>query len=116
MVSNLYGRFPLKIPMRKDIPIVFLTNCYTASAGEMTAISLVGRKNTYVVGETTAGCNTVVQGSRIKKDAGLNLSTDHVVDRNSKIYTIHIQPDIEVLQGGDLKDLKDKKIIKQRNC
>jgi hypothetical protein len=36
-----------------------------------------------------------------------------VVDRNSKIYTSHIQPDVEVLQGDNLEDLKkDKKIIK----
>lgn len=110
---ELVRQVPLKVPMRKDIPIVVLTSCYTASAGEMTAISLIGRKNTYVVGEPTADYTTAVQGFRINKDAGLNLSTDHVVDRNSKIYTSNIQPDVEVLQGDNFEDLKkDKKIIK----
>jgi len=103
----------LKIPLKKDIPIVILTSCYTASAGEMTAISLIGRKNTYVVGEPTADYTTAVQGFRINKDAGINLSTDYVVDRNSKIYKSSIQPDVEVLQGDNFEDLKkDKKIMK----
>lgn len=110
---ELVRQVPLKIPIRKDITIVVLTSCYTASAGEMTAISLIGRKNTFVVGEATADYTTAVQGFRINKDAGLNLSTDHVVDRNSKIYTSNIQPDVEVLQGDNFEDLKkDKKIIK----
>jgi len=103
----------LGIPLKKDIPIVILTSCYTASAGEMTAISLIGRKNTYIVGEPTADYTTAVQGFRINKDAGINLSTDYVVDRNSKIYKSSIQPDIEVLQGDNLENLKkDKKIMK----
>lgn len=103
----------LKVPLKKDIPILILTSCYTASAGEMTAISLIGRKNTYIVGEPTADYITAVQGFRINKDAGLNLSTDLVFDRNSKVYTSNILPDVEVLQGDNLEDLKkDKKIIK----
>ncbi|WES98215.1 S41 family peptidase [Chryseobacterium arthrosphaerae] len=102
----------LKIPIKKDIPVVILTSCYTASAGEMTAISLIGRKKTYIVGEPTADYTTAVQGFRINEDAGLNLSTDYVTDRNSKIYKSSIQPDIEVLQGDNLENLKkDKKIL-----
>ena len=110
---ELVRQIPLKVPIRKDIPIVVLTSCYTAIAGEMTTISLIGRKNTYVVGEPTADYTTAVQGFSINKDAGLNLSTDNVVDRNSKIYTSHIQPDVEVLQDDNFEDLKKgKKIIK----
>lgn len=103
----------LKSPIKEDIPIVILTSCYTASAGEMTAISLIGRKNTHIVGEPTADYTTAVQGFAINKDAGLNLSTDLVIDRNLKIYTRHILPDVEVMQGDNLENLKkDKKIIK----
>lgn len=110
---ELDSKTQLKIPLKKDIPIVILTSCYTASAGEMTAISLIGRKNTYIVGEPTADYTTAVQGFRINKDAGINLSTDYVVDRNLKIYTSNIQPDIEVLQGDNFEDpKKDKKIMK----
>ncbi len=109
---ELVRKTQLKIPIKQDIPIVILTSCYTASAGEMTAISLIGRKNTFVVGEPTADYTTAVQGFKINKDAGLNLSTDYVVDRNSKVYTNNVHPDTEVVQGDNLEDLlKDKKIL-----
>lgn len=110
---ELVRQVQLKTPIKKDIPIVILTSCYTASAGEMTAISLIGRKNTSVVGEPTADYTTAVQGFKVNADAGLNLSTDYVVDRNLKIYKSHITPDFEVMGGDDLENLmKDKKIIK----
>lgn len=109
---ELVRKTQLKIPIKQDIPIVILTSCYTASAGEMTAISLIGRKNTFVVGEPTADYTTAVQGFKINKDAMLNLSTDYVVDRNSKVYTNNVHPDTEVVQGDNLEDLlKDKKIL-----
>lgn len=110
---ELVRQVKLKMPIKKDTPIVILTSCYTASAGEMTAISLIGRKNTYVVGEPTADYTTAVQGFKINSDAGLNLSTDYVVDRNSKVYKSPIKPDLEVTGGDDLENLmKDKKIMK----
>jgi len=110
---ELVRKTELEDPLKKDIPIVILTSCYTASAGEMTTISLIGRKNTYIVGEQTADYTTAVQGFRINKEAGINLSTDYVVDRNSKIYKSSIQPDVEVLQGDNFEDpKKDKKIMK----
>lgn len=101
--------------IRKDVPIVILTSCYTASAGEMTAISLIGRKNTFVVGEPTAGYTTAVQGFTINDYAGLNLATDYVHDRNLKVYKNQILPDIEVLQGDNIEDFRnDTKIIEAR--
>lgn len=57
---ELLRQTQLKNPIRKDIPIVILTSCYTASAGEMTALSLIGRQNTYIIGEPTAGFTTAV--------------------------------------------------------
>ncbi|WP_148043504.1 S41 family peptidase [Chryseobacterium sp. G0240] len=103
----------LDYPIKTDIPVVILTSCYTASAGEMTAISLIGRNNTFIVGEPTANYTTAVQGFEINSDAGINLSTDYVVDRNLKVYKSNILPDFEVLGGDNLEDLKnDHKIIK----
>ncbi|WP_353145486.1 S41 family peptidase [Chryseobacterium sp.] len=103
----------LDYPIKTDIPVVILTSCYTASAGEMTAISFIGRNNTFIVGEPTANYTTAVQGFEINSDAGINLSTDYVVDRNLKVYKSNILPDFEVLGGDNLEDLKnDHKIIK----
>ncbi|MDE5518203.1 S41 family peptidase [Elizabethkingia meningoseptica] len=111
--NELVRKVGLNNTIKKDTPIVILTSCYTASAGEMTAIALIGRKNTFVVGEPTADYTTAVQGFSINADAGLNLSTDYVVDRNLKIYKSNIKPDFEILGGDHLEDLKkDKKIMK----
>lgn len=103
----------LEHTIKSDIPVVILTSCYTASAGEMTAIALIGRKNTTIIGEPTANYTTAVQGFLINDQAGINLSTDYVVDRNQKIYKGNITPDVEVLGGDQLEDLNsDSKILK----
>jgi C-terminal processing protease CtpA/Prc len=103
----------LNYPIKENIPVVILISPYTASAGEMTTISMIGRKNTYLVGELTADYTTAVQGFKINEYAGLNLSTDYVIDRNQKIYKNNIQPDFKIINGDDLENLKnDKKIIK----
>lgn len=110
---ELTRKTDLNFPIKENIPIVVLTSPYTASAGEMTTISLIGRKNTYLVGEPTANYTTAVQGFKINKDAGINLSTDYVIDRNLNVYKENIQPDFEILNGDDLDNLnKDRKIIK----
>lgn len=98
-------------PKLQETPLVILTSTYTASAGEMTAISLIGRSKTWVVGEATADYTTAVQGFKINTYTDINLSTDNVVDRNRKVYKSSIVPDIEVIGGDDLDDmLNDKKI------
>lgn len=109
----LERKIDLDYPIKTDIPLVILTGCYTASAGEMTAISFIGRNNTFIVGEPTANYITAVQGFKINDNAGINLSTDYVVDRNLKVYKSNILPDFEILGGDNLEDLKnDHKIIK----
>lgn len=93
------------------VPLAILTSSYTASAGEMTAISLIGRPHTIVIGETTANYITAVQGFKINVNAAINLSTDYVVDRNKKVYTNSIVPDREVIGGDNFDEmLKDEKI------
>lgn len=102
----------LKMPVG-DKPIIILTSCYTASAGEMTTIAFIGRNKTFIVGEPTANYTTAVQGFKINKSAGINLSTDYVVDRNLKIYKGNIKPDFEITGGDNLENFnKDSKIIK----
>lgn len=109
---ELERKLVLKRPIG-NLPVVVLTSCYTASAGEMTAISFIGRDKTFIAGEATANYTTAVQGFKINKFAGINLSTDYVVDRNQKVYKSNITPDIEVMGGDNLDNLyKDRKIIK----
>lgn len=110
---ELENKKALENPVKGTIPIIILTSCYTASAGEMTAISFIGRNNTFIVGEPTANYTTAVQGFKINSVAGINLSTDYVIDRNRKVYKNNITPDFEIVGGDDLENLKnDRKIIK----
>ncbi|MGL5235459.1 MAG: S41 family peptidase [Empedobacter falsenii] len=96
-----------------DVPIVVLTSNYTASAGEMTAISLIGRPNTYTVGESSANYTTAVQGFEIDDNSAINLSTDYVFDRNKRKYIQPINPDYEIINGDNFENLyEDAKVIK----
>ncbi|CAM3681191.1 S41 family peptidase [Sphingobacterium prati] len=111
--NRLDRKTALTYPIANDVPLVILTSCYTASAGEMAAISFIGRNNTFIVGEKTANYTTAVLGFKINDYAGINLSTDYVVDRNLKVYKSYISPDVEVVGGDNLTALKkDHKIIK----
>lgn len=111
--NELVRSAKLNYPIKEDIPLIILTSCYTASAGEMTAISFIGRKKTYLVGEPSASYTTAVQGFEINKSSGINLSTDYVIDRNLKIYKTNIEPDFSILGGDNFEDfVNDKKINK----
>jgi len=110
---ELNSKTTLKNSLKEAVPVIILTSCYTASAGEMTAISFIGRNRTFIVGEPTANYTTAVQGFKINNIAGINLSTDYVIDRNQKIYKNNIIPDFEIIGGDDMENLKnDHKIIK----
>ena len=95
----------------KAVPVAVLTGGYTASAGEVVAISFSGRKNTVLVGENSAGYTTANQGFKINKDAGLNLAVDFDADRNGNVYTHQVVPLIKVSGGDNFESLEqDKKI------
>ncbi|QJB35564.1 S41 family peptidase [Chitinophaga oryzae] len=111
--TRLERKSGLAYPNKARIPIVILISGYTASAGEMTAISFIGRPNVYLVGEPTANYTTAVQGFEIGETAAINLSTDYVIDRNRKIYKNSIIPDFEILSGDNFENMyEDDKIRK----
>ncbi|SKA39635.1 Peptidase family S41 [Chitinophaga eiseniae] len=111
--TRLERKSGLAYPDKARIPVVMLISGYTASAGEMTAISFIGRPNLYLVGEPTANYTTAVQGFEIGKSAAINLSTDYVIDRNHKVYKTSIVPDFEILNGDNFENVhEDAKIRK----
>lgn len=100
-------------PIKKDIPIAILISGYTASSGEMTAITTIGRDKSILIGEPTAGYTTTNLGFELNEYSGLNLAVDYASDRNGKIYPKNINPDILVINGDDFEVLnKDEKIQK----
>ena len=96
---------------RSDLPIAVLIGSGTASSGEMTAISTIGRARTTLLGEPSAGYTTVNTGFELNKNSGLVLAVDYANDRNGVLYPDRLQPAIVVMGGDNFENLKqDSKI------
>ena len=114
--NQVLDRKKLKKPIEKQLPIAIIISGYTASSGEMTAISLIGRNKTKLFGEESAGYTTTNEGFKIDENSGLNLAVGYVTDRTGKIYVDNVKPDFEIIGGDDFANLKyDKKIIESIN-
>lgn len=74
--------------------LAVLVNGYTASSGEMLAISLLGFENTKSFGCETRGLTTVNTTFTFKDGTSLFLATGFMEDKNKKIYRNGITPDI----------------------
>lgn len=79
-----------------DNKIALLLYKQTASSGEMTAISLLGRKNSKSFGEQSAGYTTANGNYDLSNGASLFLANSYCENRNKKVYVGSIQPDVEV--------------------
>jgi carboxyl-terminal processing protease len=100
-------------PIQQEVPVAVLISGNTASSGEMTAITTIGRPNSILIGEPTAGYTTINLGFKLNKYSGLNLAVDYATDRNGKVYPKNINPEILITDGDNFEDLtKDKKIRK----
>lgn len=100
-------------PIKKDIPIAILISGNTASSGEMTAITTIGRDKSILIGEPTGGYTTTNLGFKLNEYSGLNLAVDYASDRNGKVYPKNINPDILVSNGDNFEFLnKDEKVKK----
>ena len=74
--------------------IAVLISDKTASSGEMTAISLLGRENSKTFGNKTAGYTTANAMYKLSNGATLLLAVSYSMDKNKKKYTDGINPDI----------------------
>ncbi|HIC8808787.1 protease/peptidase [Elizabethkingia anophelis] len=96
----------------KNIKIALLIGPATASSGEATAISFIGKKNVKLIGEKTTGLVSANNSIKISEDLYYLLSSSYEADRNNKEYKESILPDVEITGGDNFKDLlKDKKIL-----
>lgn len=97
--------------IKQDIPLAVLISGNTASSGEMTAITTVGRKNSILIGEPSANYTTINQGFKLNAYSGLNLAVNYVSDRNGKVYYKQIEPDKLVKNGDNFEVLSaDNKV------
>lgn len=81
---------------RKMPPVAVLTHGYTASSGEIIAVSFIGRPNTKSFGKPTRGLSTGNRGFPLSDGALLQLTTTIYADRAGKLYGKKIKPDILV--------------------
>ena len=78
----------------KNAKCLILIGENTASSGEMTAISFIGRANTTLVGTASAGYITANEQFNLPDGYFLFLASSFAADRNKRIYTKGINPDI----------------------
>lgn len=100
-------------PIKKNLPIAVLISGNTASSGEMTAITFIGRAKSTLIGEPSAGYTTTNLGFELNKYSGLNLAVDYASDRNKKIYPKNIEPNIMVSNGDNFEVLSQDEKIKK---
>ncbi|MFZ4262624.1 S41 family peptidase [Sphingobacterium sp. HJSM2_6] len=74
--------------------IACLMSQMTASSGEMTLISLLGKPNTKSFGYPTAGLTSANSFVELSDGSALSLAGSYVRDRTDKIYRGSIQPDV----------------------
>jgi hypothetical protein len=79
-----------------DAKIAVLIGSRTASSGEATAISFIGRSNTKLFGTPSGGYTTGNAGFTLKDGSLLLLASSVEADRNMKKYPERIYPDITV--------------------
>jgi len=85
--------YVLKNPNTK---IVVLIGPKTASSGEITAISFIGKPNVKLIGQPTGGLTTGNRDFKLSDGSVLLLASSYEADRNKKKYLGKIQPDILV--------------------
>jgi carboxyl-terminal processing protease len=86
----------------KKIPLVVLTNAYSASASEIVAGALQDYKRGTIMGKTTFGKGSVQTVRQISSDTALKITTAYYYTPTGKsIQAYGIKPDIAVDQNAD---------------
>ncbi|WP_018627635.1 S41 family peptidase [Niabella aurantiaca] len=81
--------------------IAVLVGPRTASSGEFTTISFIGRPNTKLFGQPTAGYTTANSSFRLSDGSTLLLATTYAADRKKHHHIGRIMPDVPVEQSKD---------------
>jgi carboxyl-terminal processing protease len=86
----------------KKIPLVVLTNAFSASASEIVAGALQDYKRGTIMGKTTFGKGSVQTVRQVTKDTALKITTAYYYTPSGKsIQAFGIKPDIAVDQNAE---------------
>jgi len=96
--------YQIKNPVAR---IAVLIGQKTASSGEMTAISFIGRPNTRTFGQPSGGFTSANSGFKLSDGSMLQLAVSYTANRNKKEYRGKIQPEVIITEvAGEDATLK----------
>lgn len=85
----------------RNAKIAVLIGPRTASSGEATAISFIGKTNTKLFGQSSGGYTSSNKSFKLRDGSYLILATAVEADRNMKLYHAGISPDVIVESSAD---------------
>ncbi len=89
----LAAELPDNCSFAKNTRVAVLTSRYTASSGEMVAITFKTRPNTRFFGEKTSGMVTITNWANLCDGIGMSLSAAWCADRTGRIYREYVDVD-----------------------
>lgn len=92
--------------------VVVLLSRYTISSGEMVAVAFKGRKNTWFLGEPTAGYTTGNGFDRVTDDLVMVISESVFADRNKNVYQSNVGVDEEMEFRHTTELSKDQQVAR----
>jgi carboxyl-terminal processing protease len=91
--TKLNAAYSLK---NKNTKIAVLIGGHTASSGEMTAVSFIGKQNAKLFGQESEGYLTINNTLPLSNGAMLNLATGYIADRNKMLHQYKLTPDVVI--------------------
>lgn len=112
-----YGEYEaVHLPNTAGVPknarVAVLTSRYTASSGEMVAISFKTRPNTRFLGEKTGGMITITNWAQPCEDLTVTLSAAYCADRTGRVYREYVDVD-EVVPFQITEELDDDPAVQK---
>ena len=96
-------RISTPVVLTSQLPIAVLTDAQAGSSGEIAAISFVGNARTKSFGQPTMGLTTGNGSFDLPDGSQMFIASTHMVDRNGKVYSRPVVPDVLVEVGKDGK-------------
>ena len=90
--------------LKRQLPIAVLTSARTGSSGEIATISFIGNARTKSFGQPTWGLTTGNGSFDLPDGSQMFIASTHMVDRNGKIYTGPVVPDMVIKTDPDDKN------------
>ncbi len=116
--GKFYDTGNLVIDLENPVPteitdsVAVLLSKYTASSGELVAVTMKGRKNTRFFGERTQGLTTVTGFDKIDPETIMLISKAYYQDRNNRIYTNGVGVEEEI-EFAEFAPFEEDKIIQR---